>query len=267
MDKDILEVCMTVALSVANASVIILLLAAWISRVAYEKLHTHVSDAARGGTTCCGKKKKKTTQTSPDSPDGDDDDNTGIAMGVMRTGQSWDPDASPGDTSGADTRETLVQFHDLTLSAQSESSIRGASRGHTSYHENINPLALKSRAKTAQASMTVAQVESLVAQVESLVATIERQATTIERQAAEIRDLKALGHSSAGAVKTTTLDVPPSTPTMTREQRREAGRQRRVDRKVKQDAEKAAREAAQHEAMEGGGGGELQRRIGAVGFA
>lgn len=253
MDKDILEVCMTVALSIANASVIILLLAAWISRVAYEKLHTHVSDAARGGTTCCGKKKKKTTQTSPDSPDGDDDDNTGIAMGVMRTGQSWDPDASPGDTSGADTRETLVQFHDLTLSAQSESSIRGASRvrGHTSYHENINPLALKSRAKTAQASMTVAQVESLVA--------------TIERQAAEIRDLKALGHSSAGAVKT--LDVPPSTPTMTREQRREAGRQRRVDRKVKQDAEKAAREAAQHEAMEGGGGGELQRRIGAVGFA
>ena len=251
MDKDILEVCMTVALSIANASVIILLLAAWISRVAYEKLHTHVSDAARGGTTCCGKKKKKTTQTSPDSPDGDDDDNTGIAMGVMRTGQSWDPDASPGDTSGADTRETLVQFHDLTLSAQSESSIRGASRGHTSYHENINPLALKSRAKTAQASMTVAQVESLVA--------------TIERQAAKIRDLKALGHSSAGAVKT--LDVPPSTPTMTREQRREAGRQRRVDRKVKQDAEKAAREAAQHEAMEGGGGGELQRRIAAVGFA
>jgi hypothetical protein len=247
MDKDILEVCMTVALSIANASVIILLLAAWISRVAYEKLHTHVSDAARGGTTCCGKK-KKTTQTSPDSPDGDDDDNTGIAMGVMWTGQSWDPDASPDDTSGADTRETLVQFHDLTLSAQSESSIRGAS---LSYHENINPLALKSREKTAQASMTVAQVESLVA--------------TIERQAAEIRDLKALGHSSAGAVKT--LDVPPSTPTMTREQRREAGRQRRVDRKVKQDAEKAAREAAQHEAMEGGGGGELQRRIGAVGFA
>ena len=244
MDKDILEVCMTVALSVANASVIILLLAAWISRVAYEKLHTHVSDAARGGTTCCGKK-KKTTQTSPDSPDGDDDDNTGIAMGVMRTGQSWDPDASPDDTSGADTRETLVQFHDLTLSAQSESSIRGAS---LSYHENINPLALKSREKTAQASMTVAQVESLVA--------------TIERQAAEIRDLKALGlgHSSAGAVKTLECRLQP-------QQRREAGRQRRVDRKVKQDAEKVAREAAQHEAIEGGGGGELQRSISAVGYA
>ena len=39
MNKGILEICMTVTLTVANASVIILLLVAWISRIAYEKMH------------------------------------------------------------------------------------------------------------------------------------------------------------------------------------------------------------------------------------
>ena len=39
MNKGILEICMTVTLTVANASVIILLLVAWIGRITYEKMH------------------------------------------------------------------------------------------------------------------------------------------------------------------------------------------------------------------------------------
>ena len=66
MDKDILEICMTVTLTVANASVIILLLVAWIGRITYEKMH-------HAQASCC-----RCKNAVP--PQGSGDDSAGLEL-------------------------------------------------------------------------------------------------------------------------------------------------------------------------------------------
>ena len=56
-NKETLEIVMTVALSVANASVIVLLLVAWIGRITFEKLH--MSNSICPESACCRRGRRR----------------------------------------------------------------------------------------------------------------------------------------------------------------------------------------------------------------
>jgi hypothetical protein len=191
MNKGILEICMTVTLTVANASVIILLLVAWIGRITYEKMHS--DGHAPSGVACCRCEKTVSLQD-------DGNESAGLELAQRRTGSTYDVDA----LDESDPHSTLPQ----PMRAEQEASSRGFTPDCSSFHESANPLnLLKSRAKTARSDhldMTVR--EAALAQA---IAELTAKNDTLTAENAKL--IKALQQrAKAGAV--TTLEAPPTQP-------------------------------------------------------
>jgi len=191
MNKGILEICMTVTLTVANVSVIILLLVAWIGRITYEKMRS--DGHAPSGAACCRCKKIVPAQD-------DGNESAGLELAQRRTGSTYDVDA----LDESDSHSTLPQ----PMRAEQEASSRGFTPDCSSFHESANPLnLLKSRAKTARSDhldMTVREAAHTQA-----IAELTAKNDTLTAENAKL--IKALQQrAKAGAV--TTLEAPPTQP-------------------------------------------------------